>query len=108
MATATKIYEIADGVAITSNGVILNEGQEVTEKDFASKEVFEKLIKAKKIVQVTSTGKRTSASRGGSNPTSSTGATEPTPESTTPSDDGNKTEDSEDSGSEDDDAGGDD
>ena len=45
---ATKVYEIADGTAITSKGVILVEGQEVTKDDFLSEEVFNKLVKAKK------------------------------------------------------------
>ena len=58
---ATKVYEIADGTAITSKGVILVEGQEVTKDDFLSEEVFNKLVKAKKIVEVTkASGKKTS------------------------------------------------
>ena len=81
MATATKIYEIADGVAITSKGVVLNEGQEVTAENFASETVFNELVKAKKIVEVTSVKKEEKKDE---SPTSSTGAAEPTAEGTTP------------------------
>ena len=81
---ATKVYEIADGTAITSKGVILVEGQEVTKDDFLSEEVFNELVKAKKIVQVTSTGKKPTSTKTTSNPTSSTGAVDAEAEDTNP------------------------
>lgn len=85
---ATKVYEIADGTAITSKGVILVEGQEVTKDDFLSEEVFNELVKAKKIVQVTSTGKKTaSTGKTALNPTSSTGAVDAGAEDTNPKSD---------------------
>lgn len=85
---ATKVYEIADGTAITSKGVILAEGQEVTKDDFLSEEVFNELVKAKKIVQVTSTGKKpASTGKATSNPTSSTGAVDAEAEDTNPKSD---------------------
>ena len=87
MATATKIYEIADGVAITSKGVVLDEGQEVTAESFASEDVFNELVKAKKIVEVTSAKKE---EKKDTNPSSSTGAAEPTAEDTTPKKSGKK------------------
>lgn len=84
---ATKVYEIADGVAITSKGVVLNEGQEVTADDFASEEVFNELVKTKKIVQVTgnagSSGKKNKGKKD-NEPSSSTGAVESEAEDTTP------------------------
>ena len=92
---ATKVYEIADGTAITSKGVILVEGQEVTKDDFLSEEVFNELVKAKKIVQVTSTGKKpastgkkpASTGKAASTPTSSTGAVDAEAEDTNPKSD---------------------
>ena len=75
---ATKVYEIADGTAITSKGVILVEGQEVTKDDFLSEEVFNKLVKAKKIVEVTK------ASGKSDEPSSSTGAVDAGAEDTKP------------------------
>lgn len=60
MAGATKVYEIADEVAITSNGVVLTEGTEVTADDFVSEEVFKNLVKAKKIIEVTKKNKSSS------------------------------------------------
>lgn len=82
---ATKVYEIADGTAITSKGVILVEGQEVTKDDFLSEEVFNELVKAKKIVQVTSTGKKASCKS--DEPSSSTGAVDAGAEDTKPKSD---------------------
>ena len=82
---ATKVYEIADGTAITSKGIILVEGQEVTKDDFLSEEVFNELVKAKKIVQVTSTGKK--ASGKSDEPSSSTGAVDAGAENTKPKSD---------------------
>ena len=83
---ATKIYEIADGTAITSKGVILIEGQEVTKDDFLSEEVFNKLVKAKKIVEVTkASGKK--ASGKSDEPSSSTGAVDAGAEDTKPKSD---------------------
>lgn len=85
---ATKVYEIADGTAITSKGVILVEGQEVTKDDFLSEEVFNELVKAKKIVQVTNTSKKPeSTGKAASNPTSSTGAVDTEAEDTNPKSD---------------------
>lgn len=85
---ATKVYEIADGTAITSKGIVLVEGQEVTKDDFLSEEVFNELVKAKKIVQVTSTGKKpASTGKTASNPTSSTGAVDAEAEDTNPKSD---------------------
>ena len=85
---ATNVYEIADGTAITSKGVILVEGQEVTKDDFLSEEVFNELVKAKKIVQVTSTGKKTEKASGKSDePSSSTGAVDAGAEDTKPKSD---------------------
>ena len=78
---ATKVYEIADGTAITSKGVILVEGQEVTKDDFLSEEVFNKLVKAKKIVEVTK------ASGKSDEPSSSTGAVDAGAEDTKPKSD---------------------
>ena len=78
---ATKVYEIADGTAITSKGVILVEGQEVTKDDFLSEEVFNKLVKAKKIVEVTK------ASGKSDEPTSSTAAVDAGAEDTKPKSD---------------------
>lgn len=86
---ATKVYEIAEGVSITSKGVVLNEGQEVTAEDFASEEVFNELVKAKKIVQVTSnagTSGKGRKSKKDNKPSSSTGAVEPEAEDTAPAD----------------------
>ncbi len=83
MATATKIYEIADEVSITSKGVVLTEGTEVTAEDFLSEEVFNTLVKAKKIIEVTkSNGRKNKSNR--NEPTSSSGAAEPSTEDTTP------------------------
>ncbi len=84
MAGATKVYEIADEVAVTSKGVVLTEGTEVTADDFVSKEVFNALVKAKKIVEVTkkSGGRKSGGKK--DEPFSSTGATEPEAEDTTP------------------------
>lgn len=88
---ATKVYEIADGTAITSKGVILVEGQEVTKDDFLSEEVFNKLVKAKKIVEVTkASGKKASdkkASDKSDEPSSSTGAVDAGAEDTKPKSD---------------------
>ena len=82
---ATKVYEIADGTAITSKGVILVEGQEVTKDNFLSEEVFNKLVKAKKIVEVTkASGKKAS---GKSDEPSSTGAVDAGAEDTKPKSD---------------------
>lgn len=78
---AEKIYEIAKGVSITSKGVIFDEGTEVTSNDFTSKEVFNKLVEAKKIVSVTSTKKEEKEEKKAS---SSTGAAEPESENTAP------------------------
>ena len=47
---ADKIYKIAPRVAITTKGVILDSGTEVTAKEFTNEKVFENLIKNKKIV----------------------------------------------------------
>ena len=75
-------------MAITSKGVVLNEGQEVTAEDFASETVFNELVRAKKIVQVTSTGKKpASTGKTASNPTSSTGAVDAEAEDTNPKSD---------------------
>lgn len=83
---ATKVYEIADGTAITSKGVILVEGQEVTKDDFLSEEVFNKLVKAKKIVEVTkASGKKASCKS--DEPSSSTGAVDAGAEDTKPKSD---------------------
>lgn len=84
MAGATKVYEIADEVAVTSKGVVLTEGTEVTADDFVSEEVFNALVKAKKIVEVTkkSGGRKSGGKK--DEPSSSTGATEPGAEDTTP------------------------
>ena len=101
MATATKVYEIADEVAITSKGVVLTEGTEVTAEDFISEEVFNTLIKAKKIVEVTkkSGGKKSGGKK--DEPSSSTGATEPGTEDTTPhGDEGDGSEDGSDGSAE--------
>ena len=88
---ATKVYEIADGIAITSKSVILVEGQEVTKDDFLSEEVFNKLVKAKKIVEVTkASGKEASckkASGKSDEPSSSTGAVDAGAEDTKPKSD---------------------
>lgn len=101
---ATKVYEIADGTAITSKGVILTEGQEVTKDDFLSEEVFNELVKAKKIVQVTSTGKKTaSTGKTALTPTSSTGAVDTETEDTNPKSDSK--DDSDKGGDTDDDTG---
>lgn len=48
---AEKIYKIAKGVAITSKGIVLDEGTVVTAANFASEENFKSLIAAKKIVE---------------------------------------------------------
>lgn len=64
---AEKVYEIAGGVAITSKGVVLGEGKEVTAADFVSEEVFSSLVKAKKILQVT---KKTEEEKGAENSSS--------------------------------------
>ena len=82
---ATKVYEIADGTAITSKGVILVEGQEVTKDDFLSEEVFNKLVKAKKIVEVTKASKK--ASGKSDEPSSFTGAVDAGAEDTKPKSD---------------------
>ena len=83
---ATKVYEIADGTSIRSKSVILVEGQEVTKDDFLSEEVFNKLVKAKKIVEVTkASGKKTSGKS--DEPSSSTGAVDAGAENTKPKSD---------------------
>lgn len=86
---ATKVYEIAKGVSIASKGVILNEGEEVTAANFASEDVFNTLVRAKKIVQVTSSEK--SKRKQNATPSSSTGAAEPEAEPTTPSEEDGST-----------------
>ncbi|MBQ9238460.1 MAG: hypothetical protein IJ191_03985 [Treponema sp.] len=93
MAGATKVYEIADEVAITSKGVVLTEGTEVTADDFLSEEVFNTLVKAKKIVEVTKSGtsaKKNASATKNNEPASSTGAAEPGTEDTTPKKDAGK------------------
>lgn len=80
--SATKVYEIAENVAVTSKGVVLTEGTEVTAEDFLSEEVFNTLVKAKKIVEVTKNSSRRNSRK--NEPTSTTGATEPGAEDTTP------------------------
>ena len=77
---ATKVFEIASGVAITSKGVVLNEGTEVTAENFVSEAVFNELVKAKKIVEVTSNKKTEEKD----NSPSSTGSAEPATENTDP------------------------
>lgn len=109
---ATKVYEIADGTAITSKGVILVEGQEVTKDDFLSEEVFNELVKAKKIIQVTSTDKKpTRTGKAASTPTSSTGAVDAEAEGTKPKsdskDDSDKGGDTDNNAGDDSDKGGD-
>ena len=83
---ATKVYEIADGTAITSKGVILVEGQEVTKDDFLSEEVFNKLVKAKKIVEVTKASAKKNSGKS-DEPSSSTGAVDAGAENTKPKSD---------------------
>jgi hypothetical protein len=43
-------YVIAPGTAITSKGIILNEGREVTKDNFPTEEIFNSLVKSKKIL----------------------------------------------------------
>ena len=43
-------YVIAQGTAITSKGIVLGEGTEVTSDNFPSEEIFNSLVKAKKII----------------------------------------------------------
>jgi hypothetical protein len=43
-------YTIAPGVAITSKGTIFSEGREVTKDDFPTEEIFNSLLKSKKII----------------------------------------------------------
>ena len=43
-------YIIAQGTAITSKGIVLGEGAEVTSDNFPSEEIFNSLVKAKKII----------------------------------------------------------
>lgn len=83
---ATKVFEIADGVAITSKGVVLSEGQEVTSENFVSEDVFNTLVKAKKIVEITKNdgASENKKKKNKEEVTSSTGAAEPVPEDTTP------------------------
>lgn len=42
--------KVAPGVSIISKGIILNEGEKVTVKNFANEKVFENLKKLKKVV----------------------------------------------------------
>lgn len=43
-------YTIAPGTAITSKGRIFSEGEEVTKDDFPTEEIFNSLLKSKKII----------------------------------------------------------
>ncbi len=43
-------YTIAPGTAITSKGRIFSEGEEVTKDNFPTEEIFNSLLKAKKII----------------------------------------------------------
>ena len=43
-------YTIAPGTAITSKGRIFSEGKEVTKDDFPTEEIFNSLLKSKKII----------------------------------------------------------
>jgi sorbitol-specific phosphotransferase system component IIBC len=43
-------YVIAPGTTITSKGIILNEGREVTKDNFPTEEIFNSLVKSKKIL----------------------------------------------------------
>lgn len=47
---AEEKMKVAPGCSIVSKGVILNEGEEVTVKNFATEDSFKKLQKVKKIV----------------------------------------------------------
>ena len=51
----SKKTVIAEGVSITSKGVIYTSGQEVSADDFVSKEVFDVLMKRGKVVEVQDT-----------------------------------------------------
>lgn len=53
-----KTYKIAPRVALTSKGGILGEGTEVTAENFASEDVFNTLVKAKKIMTADDYSKR--------------------------------------------------
>ena len=45
-----EILKIAPGISIVSKGIILDEGEKVTVKNFANEKVFESLKKSKKVV----------------------------------------------------------
>ena len=45
-----EVLKIAPGVSIVSKGIILDEGEKVTVKNFANEKVFESLKKSKKVV----------------------------------------------------------
>ena len=47
---AEKKYFVVPGTSLASKGVILDEGKVVSAKNFASNEVFNKLVKAKLIL----------------------------------------------------------
>lgn len=83
---ATKIYEIAPDTAITTKGVIFGEGAEVTAENFTSEEVFNALIDAGKIIEVTKQDEKSSGKKAKKTdePSSSTGAAEPKVENTKP------------------------
>ncbi len=50
MAEKEKVYKVAPCVSLTSKGGIIDDGTVVTAENFASEEVFNTLVKAKKIV----------------------------------------------------------
>lgn len=45
-----KKYKVAPGVAITANGRIYSDGDEVSEKTFSVDGTLEKLVKSKKVL----------------------------------------------------------
>lgn len=45
-----EVLKVAPGVSIVSKGIILDEGEKVTVKNFANEKVFESLKKSKKVV----------------------------------------------------------
>lgn len=45
-----EVLKIAPGVSIVSKGIILDEGEKVTVKNFANEKVFNSLKKSKKVV----------------------------------------------------------
>lgn len=45
-----EILKIAPGISIVSKGIVLDEGEKVTVKNFANEKVFESLKKSKQVV----------------------------------------------------------